>query len=116
MKDNIIVEDNSIFEQLENSISNEERLILRLQGFCEEILNFEDDCTEVEDREASIMTKATKIANKLFNNVLEDSEYDLKSFDIYPVYSKIEFTISKDEDLQSFNLMVENDGFELEQV
>ncbi len=115
MKDNMI-EESELFEQLEESISNEERLILRLQGFCEEILNFEDDCTEVDDREASIMTKANKIANKLFNNVLENNEYNLKSFDIFPVYSKVEFSISKDDDEQKFNLIVENDGFELEQV
>jgi len=111
-----IIEENKLFEQLEESISNEERLILRLQCFCEEILNFEDDCTEVEDREASIMANATKIANKLFNNVLENNEYNLKSFDIYPVYSKVEFSVSKDDDEQKFNLIVENDGFELEQV
>ncbi len=115
MEDNMI-EESELFEQLEESISNEERLILRLQGFCEEILNFEDDCTEVEDREASIMAKATKIVNKLFNNVLENNEYNLKSFDIFPVYSKVEFSISKDDDEQKFNLIVENDGFELEQV
>jgi len=115
MKENKI-EDTELFEQLEESIASEERLILRLQGFCEEILNFEDDCTEVEDRESSIITKATKIANKLFANVLENNEYNLKSFDIYPVYSKVEFLISKEDDEQKFNLIVQNDGFELEQV
>jgi hypothetical protein len=105
-----------IFEQLEKLISNEERLILRLQGFCEEVLNFEDDCTESEDKEEEILRKASKIADKLFTNILNDTNYNLVSHKIYPVDSKVKFKISKDDNIETFILKVENDGFELEQV
>ena len=109
---------NDIFNKLEELISNEERLVLRLQSFCEEVLEFEDDCTEVEDREAQILSKANKIALKLFDNILNDSEYFLVSHKIYPVESKIKFKIVKDEDeqAQAYILLVENDGFTLEEV
>jgi hypothetical protein len=109
---------NDIFNKLEESISNEERLVLRLQSFCEEVLEFEDDCTEVEDREAKILNKANKIAQKLFDNILNDSEYSLVSHKIYPVESKIKFKIIKEEDEQpqAYILLVENDGFTLEEV
>jgi hypothetical protein len=122
MSENIIEEENiedTIFEELEELISKEERLILRLQSFCEESIIFEDDCTEEEDREAKILEKASKIASKLFNNVLEHTQYKLKDYKIIAVKSKIRFKISKedsDEDTQVFVLTVENDGFELEQV
>jgi len=116
MNNNIIEESHEVFDQLENSIANEERLVLRLQSFCEEVLNFEDDCTEVEDREADILEKASKIANKLLKNSLNESDYELISHKIYPVESKVQFKISKDDDEQAFILKVENDGFELEQV
>ena len=105
--------ENNIFEQLEQLIVDEQRLLLRFKSFCEDIIVSDDDGMDFEDKEEILLEKASKIVNKLLSNILEKTEYILVSFKIVPVKSKFEFVISNDNNEMSFILKVEEDGFEL---
>jgi len=105
--------ENNIFEQLEQLIVDEQRLLLRFKSFCEDIIVSDDDGMDFEDKEEILLEKASKIVNKLLSNILEKTEYILVSFKIVPVKSKFEFIISNDNDEMSFILKVDEDGFEL---
>lgn len=111
-----IVENSKAFETIKDKLANEERLLLRLKSFYDDVLDYEDDCTEVEDREAQIVRKAGKIAEKLLENSVDGEEYNLKSFKTYPVESELKFTILDDEEPIKFRLKIEDDGFELEEL
>jgi hypothetical protein len=111
------INNDEVFETLKTNFIDEERLLLRLKSFYNDLLDYEDDCTEVEDREGEIVRKAGKIAEKLLVNVVDNSQYKLESFTTYPIESKLNFTIQKDEDTSiKYSLIVEDEGFELEEV
>jgi hypothetical protein len=111
------INNDEVFETLKTNFIDEERLLLRLKSFYNDLLDYEDDCTEVEDREGEIVRKAGKIAEKLLLNVVDNSQYKLESFTTYPIESKLNFTIQKDEDTSvKYSLIVEDEGFELEEV
>ena len=105
---------NEVFELIKEKFLNEERLILRLKDFYIKINKFEEDCTNLDDEEEEIARKTKIIANKLLNNIIEEDELTLVSNKIIPFENKLKFVLEKDDNKISFNLVIDDDGFELE--
>jgi hypothetical protein len=112
---------NDIFNQLEKYLLLEKRLILRYKDFCEELLVFDNGFDDFENKEDILLKKISKIAIKLLDNTLKDTDYKLVLHKVLPIKSKLKFEIEKKENKNNdkrltFLLQIVEDGFELEQL
>ena len=102
------------FELTKENLFNEQRLLLRLKDFYDEINTFEEDCGNLDDEQENLVRKTNLIAQKIINNVTKNSDYTLDKHKIYPFDYKLIFSTKNDENTNNFNLIISNDGFELE--
>ncbi len=102
----------TMFENIKDSLVNQQRLLQKFQRYCGEA-NFAYDDNSLDDMEQIAIDKAQKIASKLVSVLELELKYETTSYKISPIEYSLTFSIKYEKQTEDDKSVVVEQTFKI---